>query len=337
MSNRRIVIAMSLALPGFVAVTAQAQVLFSETVQTGPHLYYANEMSSSSSSSGLTYKLGDGSTYTAGCFGGGGGPISCAGPLVLASSFTGTFNVRRVVSPDPDFEAYNISNVNWVASLSSDISITGSGTYKVGSPNGGTVQQMTLNLQLNGGPVTKFDSGLIPGGTGGAEPEFDISINKNGLVLYDINLHIVASPVSAAAIMSQVLDDEASIQGYLDSCNCTLPATKLDGSFALVPTLETQEFSQYSVVNVHWNLVNDRNAGFSQTGPITGTGTYWVFADGSGQQLTLDLLVHGEEIPFDSGVIEGTDFPAIDIVLEEEGDLSYGDEVGLVFDELHPE
>ena len=319
---------MSSAMSGIFALAAQAQVLSPHTLQSNqlPNSAAAGSLTSTSASS-VTYSLGEGSTYTTGCFGGG-GRFSCAGPLFLASSFTGTFDLRRVASPDPDFEAYAIDNVNFVAKLSSNIIIKGSGDYRVGTPNGGTVQQLTLNLQLNGGPVTVFDSGLIPGGTGGATPDFDISVNKNGLVNYDTNLHIVASATSAEAMAPQTLNDDSSIQGYLDSCACTLPTTKLSGSYALVPILETPEYSEYSVVNIHWNLATDQRAAFSRIGPITGTGNYWVFADGTEQQLTLDLVIQGERITFDTGVIEGTDFPMVDIVLENEADLPLSDELG---------
>ncbi len=123
------------------------------------------------------YALQDASAYTEGCFGVPGQVPQCMCPILLAPAFSGTFGLTNVPDGDPLLNAFEITNVQWTATLGTTLSFTGSGLYEVGAtPDGTPVHRMTLELLVNGeGPVV-FDSGLVPGGDSSNPPVIDIGI-----------------------------------------------------------------------------------------------------------------------------------------------------------------
>src|SRR5436309_2274464 len=77
------------------------------------------------STASTRYGLEDGCLFATGCF------DLCACP-VLDSPLKGTFVLTRL-TPDPLFEHYQVSDVNWIAQEpGGPVAITGSGSYRVG-------------------------------------------------------------------------------------------------------------------------------------------------------------------------------------------------------------
>jgi len=92
------------------------------------------------------------------------------------------------------FYNYTVTDVNWVISLDGARTVvTGSGTYKVGGEFA-LQQELSLDLQIGGGTVEHFDSGLV------AElvpfPDIQATISLHGLVCFDKVFKVGASPVS---------------------------------------------------------------------------------------------------------------------------------------------
>jgi hypothetical protein len=121
------------------------------------------------------YELVEPSMYAQGCFGVGWRPCKC--PVHLASSFVGTFGLQRLPGSEPDFETYELFGVEWFATVDDDvIALTGSGFYQVCEEEGEMIQRLEMDLQVDDGVTYYFDSGWVPGGTGGIFPEISISI-----------------------------------------------------------------------------------------------------------------------------------------------------------------
>ncbi len=140
------------------------------------------------------YALDEASAYTQGCFGVPGGEPQCQCPILLAPTFSGTFGLTNVPDGDPLLDAFEISNVQWTASLGTTVSFTGSGVYEIGAtPDGSPVQRMTLELFVNGeGPVV-FDSGLVPVGDICDPPVIDINIG-DGFACPGRRMSLAAAP-----------------------------------------------------------------------------------------------------------------------------------------------
>jgi hypothetical protein len=117
----------------------------------------------------VAYTLSTGAEFRTGCF----APPCVCGPIQMP--MTGTLALVRKPS-DPHFAHYDVIGVNWLVQFPEGfVSITGSGTYRVGGT--GTVQQqLALDLSVGGAPVRHFDSGLVPGGDDFPRLDADISL-----------------------------------------------------------------------------------------------------------------------------------------------------------------
>ena len=137
------------------------------------------------------YFLGTNSNFETGCF----GPCLCP---VLMRSLQGTFGLQRV-RIDPLYNYYKVSNVRWaVPEASSNLSIVGSGTYRVGGEFA-VQHQLSLDLSVGGGPLQHFDSGLVPGGGEFPRIVITISLHQNSACI-DTVMHVDAKdPVVTAA------------------------------------------------------------------------------------------------------------------------------------------
>jgi len=117
----------------------------------------------------VAYTLSTGAEFRTGCF----TPPCVCGPVQLP--MTGTLALVRKAS-DTHFAHYDVIGVNWQVQFNEGfVSITGSGTYRVGGT--GTVQQqLALDLSVGGAPVRHFDSGLVTGGDDFPRLDADISL-----------------------------------------------------------------------------------------------------------------------------------------------------------------
>lgn len=270
------------------------------------------------------YRLAAKSTYTEGCF----PPCDC--PIRLADAFRGTFRLDRADGA-PSFEHYRITEVNWQVALGDeDVRVTGSGSYQVGGLGPVPRQRLLLDLTIGDRPPERFDSGWVMGGNGGPSPRLDISINMNGLECYDISIRVVASAVPHRRIRPYVMTRESGhMEGCLPPCLCPIwmdgPVT---GTFGLLRVGRFDGKNEFAVLNVDWSIqpfqpeLSEVNAGT----PVSGFGFYRVevpTADALdarlGHQLFLDLNVDGDLDLFDSGWVDGAQWPTISIDIAKNG------------------
>jgi hypothetical protein len=123
------------------------------------------------------------------------GPCAC--PLVIKPTY-GSFELVPAGS-DPLFTYYDV--VNYIASYNNGpgaIAITGSGHYRIGGEFA-LVEQMTLDLVVEGQPAVHFDSGLTPVTV--TFPQIDLSCAVHGFACYDSVLRIAAKPIDVAGAL----------------------------------------------------------------------------------------------------------------------------------------
>jgi hypothetical protein len=108
----------------------------------------------------------------------------------------GSFELRPL-GYDPLYTYYAVDR--YIASFNNGpgaVSIVGSGRYKVGGEVA-LMQQMTLDLQVWGGPVQHFDSGLVPIST--PFPRIHVSCAAHGFACVDTVVVVDAQPVAPAS------------------------------------------------------------------------------------------------------------------------------------------
>jgi hypothetical protein len=117
-------------------------------------------------------------------------------PIQMTQPLEGSFAlIERTSGPPGLFREFDIRAVRWSVERGTErIPITGSGRYRVGGEVAVT-QQLELDLQIAGGPVQHFDSGLAPGG--GDFPAIDVRVSVNGEFCYDTVLDVVAAPLAS--------------------------------------------------------------------------------------------------------------------------------------------
>ena len=132
----------------------------------------------------MQYKLEPPSAFETGCF------SICECPIVT-HPLKGTFRLERS-GFDPLFDYYSVSDIRWVVTdATTYITITGSGTYKIGGEFA-LQHQLTLDLSLDGGAPLRFDSGLVVGGS--QFPNIVIDIRRHaGTACVDTVIHVDAT------------------------------------------------------------------------------------------------------------------------------------------------
>ncbi|MBI4578526.1 MAG: hypothetical protein HY718_02420 [Planctomycetes bacterium] len=253
----------------------------------------------------VLYALTEGSTYQHGCF----PPCRC--PISELARVQGTF-VLTPTGFDGLFTTYKVAGVHWVVPRSdSFLRIYGSGSYRVGGEFA-VMQQLILDLVIDGQPVQHFDSGLVVGG--GGFPAIDVVISINGMVCLDTVIHVVAKPLPVPSTLYRLARGSTFQQGCFDFCACPVTLEMpLRGTFILSPAEKDPLFAHYKVTQVNWRVV-------SEGWPVhlTGSGTYRVGGEVAiTHQLQLDLSINGGPVQrFDSGLVPGGGyFPAIDITI----------------------
>jgi hypothetical protein len=136
------------------------------------------------------YTLLPESTFSRGCF----GPCLC--PVQISQVLQGSFLLREVTSePASPFRDFDVRDVNWTARLGDQtVKIIGSGHYRVGGEVAVT-QQLVLDLQVDGGPVEHFDSGVVSGGN--SFPAIDVEVGIVGAGCFNTVIHVVAKPLAS--------------------------------------------------------------------------------------------------------------------------------------------
>jgi hypothetical protein len=143
----------------------------------------------------VLYRLSKESTFQWGCF----APCEC--PVMVSEPVRGTF----LLSPngfDGVFTNYAVTDVHWsFTNNNTATTVTGSGTYKVaGKP--APQQELSLFLQMDGGDVKHFDSGLVTNSV--SFPDINVSVSTNGQYCFDAVFNVSASPTPSPQLQISV-------------------------------------------------------------------------------------------------------------------------------------
>ncbi len=134
----------------------------------------------------VVYRLNPGSTYQEGCV----APCTC--PVSTIGKIKGTFRLVQL-TPTPLFTRYRVAKVSWVVIDPNEEvvhTIRGHGIYRLGGEIA-LMQQLILDLSIDGADPVVFDSGLVP--VESAFPNISISVDR-GTKCYDTWLDINAGP-----------------------------------------------------------------------------------------------------------------------------------------------
>lgn len=151
---------------------------------------YSHDLSFSLIGAGLKtdttfYRLSADSTYQEGCV----APCMC--PVTVPRGMSGTFNL---IPLNPAFyNRYSLDEISWTVSNPDGTAahtITGFGIYQIGGEFA-QMQQLVLELSIDNGDLTHFDSGLVDGGA--QFPAISIPVDR-GTSCFDIIMNINAAP-----------------------------------------------------------------------------------------------------------------------------------------------
>jgi hypothetical protein len=166
MNSFRISVLSAVLALTFAAAPASAQII------TGP----------------IPYALDSASDYTHGCY------PPCLCPIFFNPDLTGTFTLHFTSADPAGYVHYDVLNVDMYVGATNPDHVTGTGQYRRGGAVA-VLEQLTLDLSVNGAAPEHFDSGLVsPAAT---FPNLDISVSINGMVCLDTVYHIVAGPAEA--------------------------------------------------------------------------------------------------------------------------------------------
>jgi hypothetical protein len=246
------------------------------------------------------YQLSAASGYEDGCF----DPCLC--PVHITDGLAGTLRLT-LAPPEPGYTVYRVDQVNWLVP-GVDLRVSGSGTYRM-STDATRMQQLTLDLVIDGRPQQHFDSGLVMGGS--AFPQIDITVSMNNLICHDTVFHVSAAPMNARPVPYGLFGSKY-LEGCFGPCDCAVVSKPLQGRFGLVKIGGDKLGTDYAVVDLRWLVRQASTLPVSDSYPVTGFGIYRTRAGGGAttvmpsQRMTLFLSeAGGAPVRFDSGVVPG--------------------------------
>jgi hypothetical protein len=147
----------------------------------------SNDVVNAQSAAGpVLYRLNPDSYFQQGCF----PPCTC--PVMITERVRGTFLLTPTVA-NGFATFFSVTEVHWsIANNGTNMSVTGSGTYRVGFEPA-SQQELSLYLQIDGGDVEHFDSGSVSNSV--SFPNINISISTNHQYCFDTVFKVSASPV----------------------------------------------------------------------------------------------------------------------------------------------
>ncbi len=165
--------------------TASLLIILAGLAVSGPSVAAAPADSTNTTATQL-YTLQSQSNYETGCF----GPCLCA---VRLEALAGTFGLTYV-GFDGLYDNYAVSDVRWAASDSvATTTITGSGTYRIGGEVA-LLQELSLDLSINGDTPKHFDSGLVSGANLFPKIDIKIAASDPNTACVDTVIQVVAAP-----------------------------------------------------------------------------------------------------------------------------------------------
>ena len=126
--------------------------------------------------------------------------VGCQPPCdcpAFARTTYGSFTLTRT-GADPLYTYYTVER--FIASFNNGpgaVAITGSGQYRIGGEVA-LLQQLVLDLDIEGQPTQHFDSGLVP--LGAVAPRIAVECAVHGFWCYDSVLVVDAKPSGSAGI-----------------------------------------------------------------------------------------------------------------------------------------
>jgi hypothetical protein len=135
--------------------------------------------------------LGDESHVVEGCL------DPCACPVLMHEDLRGILLVVPVdTSPASPVRQFEVGWLLWVyGSGEGKTLVTGQGTYEIGGEFA-IQERLLLDLRVGDEPVTRYDSGLVVGGSDTERfPPIEIEIARNGFFCYDRVFALHARPL----------------------------------------------------------------------------------------------------------------------------------------------
>ncbi len=134
------------------------------------------------------YRLTAGSTFARGCF------PPCLCPVLVSTDLHGTFTLTPLRTEPPSlFDVFAVRDVRWKVKIgSSEVAITGSGTYERGGEFA-LEQRLALDLAIGGDNPQHFDSGFVVGGS--EFPKISIAVSLNSGTCFDTVIDVRAEPL----------------------------------------------------------------------------------------------------------------------------------------------
>ena len=260
------------------------------------------------------YQLTPQSSFEEGCF----PPCLC-----ITHYYDGLIGTFRMTpgAPDPRFQVFDITEVNWLVPRLG-YRVTGKGTYRIGGEFA-RMHQLQLDLKIADRDVQHYDSGLVQGG---AEfPAIDLAIAMNGMICTDTVFHVQAKPTLPIQAIPFFLKGSSYQEGCYGPCLCVIVAHPLLGRFGLLKLNETNQGTDYAVIDINWQVRQSNTSPANDSTPVTGYGLYRLSrADGT-QRMLLDLVENGRgPTRFDSGTVPGGGSPKqIDVDVAANGFACY--------------
>lgn len=222
-------------------------------------------------SSGVTYGLiTPPSSLDVGCY----GPCEC--PIVTTPTY-GSFQLVKL-GVDPLYTHYAVER--YIASFNNGpgaVAIVGAGQYKIGGEVA-LVQELTLDLTIEGRPPVHFDSGLQPVRV--SFPQIEISSAAHGFACFDSVVVVDAVPVDPAtaspppsrpaglrAVEPNPFKGRTVIAFAVDRLG-PVSLTILDAAGRRVRTLASGAFDASGQHSVSWD-------GLCDDGRVALAGVYW--------------------------------------------------------------
>lgn len=137
-------------------------------------------------------------------------------------------------------------------------------------------------------------------------------------------------PVLGPSAVYRLTSDASYTQGCWPPCLCPITGGLLTGGFRLVEIANDGTTFEYAVLGANFGVIS---SGIPPSSTFRGNGRYTRIsgAPGRAHQMDLRLSVDGDHPRvFDSGLVNGgTNFPAIDIAVAQNGFFCYGIVLGL--------
>ncbi|MGH7741933.1 MAG: FlgD immunoglobulin-like domain containing protein [Candidatus Eiseniibacteriota bacterium] len=207
--------------------------------------------------------------------------VGCQGPCACPIVTTPTYGSFELIysHSDPLYTYYDVER--FIASFNNGpgaVAVMGSGQFRIGGEVA-LLEQLTLDIEIEGRPLQHFDSGLVA--TSAPFPELNLTCAVHGFVCLDSLLVVNAKPVDLSAsgswpsrpagiqaVWPNPFPRETRIAFQLDRAGAvSLSVVDLEGR--RVRSLLSSDFASQGARSVAWD-------GRGDDGRVIPPGVYWV-------------------------------------------------------------